>query len=147
MRNRALQLVTTRQVLLLDADFVPCHVATTNLDVVRSGVALQKGQILVLAPFASTVDAIVDLDHPMFKGKGHIIRCVELGPDSCGGVSVSPYPLYLGAQMNYTRWCATAAEPIMTCNIATDTTHEGWCRRWTATAPYVIDEFAYSEPY
>ena len=56
MRNRALQLVETEQVMLLDADFIP----TAALRAVArdGGKWLRPNQLLIVAPFQSRGDAV-----------------------------------------------------------------------------------------
>ena len=48
MRNRALQLVRTKQVMLLDADFIPCNMSKAATS---KGVELKKDELMIVAPF------------------------------------------------------------------------------------------------
>ena len=68
MRNRALQLVATQQVLLLDADFVPVNISTTAPGLVETGADLKPNQVLVLAPFGKPcmTDIYLHIDARMY---------------------------------------------------------------------------------
>lgn len=147
MRNRALQLVETTQVLLLDADFIP---STSMRSIARLGAPdLQPGQLLILPPFQLSADSSgrnkeVAWDRVLQSGlllnKSAVIDCFDsaaayLRPPSspthetakaaCGGSNgllVAPFPRYLAANINYTRW-------------------------WTALDPYPAPNIADTEPY
>ena len=128
LRNRALQLVGTKQVLLLDADFIPVNMG----NLAKHGVEwLGKNKAIVLPPFVldqskrGTSKVVTKQDiaaSALFQDKAHLQRCVEAGPGACGGLSVSPFPPYLGAQVNYKAW-------------------------WTADKPYKTSYYKDAEPY
>ena len=112
MRNRALQLVETTQVLLLDADFVPGRMPH-EITMKRGIEWLAPNQVLILAPFSmrSNVTMALQMMHRahLWTSKQALIHCMEAGAaniadNACKETVVSPYPPYLGAQTNYRHW-------------------------------------------
>ena len=112
MRNRALQLVETKQVMLLDADFIPSlamrKVATTGVEWLRNK------QILIVAPFllrGSELEWDEITQSGVLNDKRSLISCIEgetslTSPKPCGGtgLQVGFYPRYLAALVNYSAW-------------------------------------------
>ena len=148
MRNRALQLVETEQVLLLDADFIP---STSMRSIARTGApGLRRGQLLIVPPFQLTTNSTVrnkDVawerlhQSGLLLNKASFIDCFDSAaaayhsaaspsPDKpfasvCGGergLFLAPFARYLAANVNYKKW-------------------------WTATEPYPAANITETEPY
>ena len=113
MRNRALQLVETEQVLLLDADFIP---SKTVAAFAKEGVPdLQEHELLVLAPFqvdpTQTFAWQQLLSSGILDSKAQLISSVEAYAYSRANESanesaiiVGPFAPYLASIINYSRW-------------------------------------------
>ena len=109
MRNRALQLVETQQVMLLDADFLTPH---SMRHVARVGLPhLLPGQILIVPPFQvrGSVRWAELQKSGVLIDKQALIRtieqaCVSTGIGNNRALAVAPYPRYLGAAVNYRLW-------------------------------------------
>ncbi len=140
MRNRALQLVETRQLMLIDGDFIP---SDSMQQIARTGVeGLAAGSVLLVPPFQSranvTSAGVADpqVVAALLRSKVSLIKAVEAYSEAAAGdhhhneaaaaavaqPAIAPYGPFLAWQVDYARW-------------------------WEAADDYVVQSIFESEPY
>ena len=141
MRNRALQLVETRQLMLIDGDFIP---SDSMQQIARTGVeGLAAGSVLLVPPFQSranvTSAGVADpqVVAALLRSKASLIKAVEAYSEAAAGdhhhneaaaaaavaqPAIAPYGPFLAWQVDYARW-------------------------WEAADDYAVQSIFESEPY